>query len=277
MASLWFFCVSLHAITRICQIEIKKYLFTPVFIIKWISDFGRYVLLMKRIFTKPDRWNMFGRQYVAECNSLVIDSIGIIGIISLFIGAVCCIQMQMNLFSPLLPRYTIGFTTREILMLEFSSAMMCLILAGKIGSNIASEIGTMRVTEQIDAMEIMGINSANYLILPKVCAVVTLMPILVILSIALGLTGGGLLSWMTGAPTIDDYLYGIQQDVKMDHIIYAIKKSMVFGFIITTVSGFFGYTVKGGALQVGRNSTQAVVISSIMILMADVICTKLML
>lgn len=246
-------------------------------IVQWISDFGSYVLLMKRVFTKPDKWSMFWRQYMTECNSLVIDSIGIISIISLFIGAVCCIQMQMNLFSPLLPRYTIGFTTREILMLEFSSAMMCLILAGKIGSNIASEIGTMRVTEQIDAMEIMGINSANFLILPKVCAVVSLMPILVILSIALGLMGGAILCLLTGSPTIDNYIYGIQTGVNEGNIDYAIKKSMVFGFIITTVSGYFGYTVKGGALQVGRNSTQAVVISSIMILMADVLCTKLML
>lgn len=245
-------------------------------VIRWIKDFGQYVMLMRRVFVFPDRWKMFWRQYTHECCSLVIDSIGIIGIISLFIGAVCCIQMQMNLFSPLLPRYTIGFTTREILMLEFSSAMMCLILAGKVGSNIASEIGTMRVTEQIDAMEIMGVNSANYLILPKVCAVVSLMPILVILSIALGLLGGGLLAMVTGAPTIDNYVYGIQTGVNMDHAFYAIKKSMVFGFIITTVSGYFGYTVKGGALQVGRNSTQAVVISSVMILMADVVCTKLM-
>ncbi len=246
-------------------------------IIRWIEDFGSYMKLMRRVFVWPDRWKMFWRQYVQECSNLVIDSIGIISIISLFIGAVCCIQMQMNLFSPLLPRFTIGFTTREILMLEFSSAMMCLILAGKIGSNIASEIGTMRVTEQIDAMEIMGVNSANYLILPKVCAVVSLMPILVILSIALGLVGGGILAWITGEPTVDNYIYGIQTDANIDHALYAIKKSMVFGFIITTVSGYFGYTVKGGALQVGRNSTQAVVISSIMILMADVLCTKLML
>ena len=247
-----------------------------MFIIKWIRDFGKYVILMKRVFAKPDHWGMFFRQYIRECNTLVLDSIGIIGIISLFIGAVCCIQMQMNLFSPLLPRYTIGFTTREILMLEFSSAMMCLILAGKVGSNIASEIGTMRITEQIDALEIMGINSANYLILPKVCALVSLMPILVILSIALGLWGGGLLAWITGAPSVDNYVYGIQTGVNTEHAYYAIKKSMVFGFIITTVSGYFGYSVKGGALEVGRNSTQAVVISSIMILMADVVCTRLM-
>ncbi len=244
---------------------------------KWISDFGRYVLLMKKVFTKPDRWNMFGHQYVKECSGLVIDSIGIISIISVFIGALCCIQIQKNLNNPLLPQYLIGFATREILMLEFSSAMMCLILAGKVGSNIASEIGTMRVTEQIDAMEIMGVNSANYLILPKVCAVVSLMPILVILSIFLGLIGGGMLCMMTGTPTVDDYVMGIQSYFDISHIDYAIQKSMIFGLIITTVSGFFGYTVKGGALQVGRNSTQAVVISSIMILLADVVSTKLLL
>lgn len=135
----------------------------------------------------------------------------------------------------------------------------------------------MRVTEQIDAMEIMGVNSANYLILPKVCATVTLIPILVIFSIMLGLAGGGILSMLTGAPSLDDYIYGIQTDLDLEHMKYAVKKSMVFAFIISTVSGYFGYTVKGGALQVGRNSTQAVVISSIMILFADVICTKLML
>ena len=248
-----------------------------MFLTRWISDFGRYVLLMKRVFTKPDRWSMFGRQYLQECGGLVIDSIGIIGIISLFIGAVAVIQIQKNLDNPLLPQYLIGFATREILMLEFSSAMMCLILAGKVGSNIASEIGTMRVTEQIDAMEIMGVNSANYLILPKVCAVVSLMPILVILSISLGLVGGGILCMLTGAPTMDDYVSGIQFYFDISHIDYAIQKSMIFGFIITTVSGFFGYTVQGGALQVGRSSTQAVVISSIMILMMDVISTKLLL
>ena len=170
----------------------------------WISDFGRYVLLMKKVFTKPDRWNMFGRQYLHESGGLVINSIGIIGIISLFIGAVSCIQIQKNLDNPFLPQYLIGFATREMLMLEFSSAIMCLILAGKVGSNIASEIGTMRVTEQIDAMEIMGVNSANYLILPKVCAVISLMPILVILSISLGLVGGGILCMLTGTPTVDD-------------------------------------------------------------------------
>lgn len=248
-----------------------------IIFIKWIADFGAYVRLLGKVFSMPDKWSIFWRQFVKESHSLVIDSIGLIAIISLFIGAVCCIQIQANLFNPLLPRYTIGFTTREILMLEFSSAMMCLILAGKVGSNIASEIGTMRVTEQIDALEIMGINSANYLILPKVMALVCLMPMLVIFSIALGLTGGGLLCVMTGAPTIEDYVYGIQTGFKVGNIYYAIKKSMVFGFIITTVAGYFGYNVKGGALEVGRNSTQAVVVSSIMILLADVVCTKLML
>ena len=188
----------------------------------WISDFGRYVLLMKKVFTKPDRWNMFGRQYLHESGGLVINSIGIIGIISLFIGAVSCIQIQKNLDNPFLPQYLIGFATREMLMLEFSSAIMCLILAGKVGSNIASEIGTMRVTEQIDAMEIMGVNSANYLILPKVCAVISLMPILVILSISLGLVGGGILCMLTGTPTVDDYVSGIQFYFDISHIDYTI-------------------------------------------------------
>lgn len=250
---------------------------TDLFFIRWIADFGSYVRLLGKVFTRPDKWSMFWHQCVKEAQNLVIDSIGLISIISLFIGAVCCIQMHKNLFSPLLPAYTIGFTTREILMLEFSSAMMCLIIAGKAGSSIASEIGTMRVTEQIDALEIMGINSANYLILPKVVALVCLMPILVIFSIALGLTGGGLLCVLTGAPTVENYVFGIQTGVNVGNIYYAIKKSMVFGFIITTVAGYFGYNVKGGALEVGRCSTQAVVVSSIMILMADVICTKLML
>ena len=185
--------------------------------------------------------------------------------------------MGINFESPIIPRYIIGLSTRDTMILEFSSTIVCLILSGRVGSNIASEIGTMRVTEQIDAMEIMGVNSANYLILPKVCAVISLMPILVILSISLGLVGGGILCMLTGTPTVDDYVTGIQFYFDISHIDYAIQKSMIFGFIITTVSGFFGYTVNGGALQVGRNSTQAVVISSIMILMADVISTKLLL
>lgn len=248
-----------------------------MFINNWITNLGRFMLLMKRVFTKPDNWSMFGRQFINETNALVIDSIGIVCLISVFIGAVCCIQIQMNLFSPLLPRFTLGATTREIIVLEFSSAVMALILAGKVGSNIASEIGTMRITEQIDALEVMGVNSANYLILPKICAMVLFMPILVIFSIACGLIGAALVAYFTGNPSIDTYIYGIQTYFIPGNIYYAIKKSYVFALLIASIPSFWGYNVKGGALQVGRASTKAVVTSSIMVLLSDVILTKLLL
>lgn len=243
---------------------------------KWISDFGRYVLLMKKVFTKPDRWNMFGHQYLQECNGLVIDSIGIIGIISLFIGAVCCIQIQKNLDNPLLPQYLIGFATREILMLEFSSAMMCLILAGKVGSNIASEIGTMRVTEQIDAMEIMGVNSANYLILPKILGLITIMPFLVIFSSAMGFVGAYATAYIGHIMTPDDLTIGLQHNFNSWFVWMSIIKSLFFAFIISSVPAYFGYSVEGGSVDVGKASTNAVVSSSALILFSDVFLTQLL-
>lgn len=246
-------------------------------LVKAIKNLGTYVLLMKKTFTKPDNGRMFWHQFFAESRSLVIDSIGIICLISFFIGAVCCIQIQLNLYSPLLPRYTIGFSTREIMMLEFSSAIMCLILAGKVGSNIASEIGTMRITEQIDALEIMGVNAANYIILPKIAALVIFMPILVIFSIAMGLLGGVAIAWLTGVPSVDTLVYGYQTFVNIGNIWYSIEKSCVFAFLIASIAAACGYNVKGGALQVGRASTRAVVMSSIMILLADIILTHLLL
>lgn len=248
-----------------------------MFLFSYIQNFGKYLLLMKRVFSKPDKWSMFFRQFIHEAQSLMVGSIGIVCLISLFIGAVCCIQIQLNIFSPLLPRFTVGFTTREIMMLEFSSAIMSLILAGKVGSNIASEIGTMRITEQIDALEVMGINSANYLILPKICALVFFMPILVILSIAMGLIGGGLIAQITNILSIDNYIYGLQTWFKEGNIYYSIQKSYFFAFLITSIASYYGYNVQGGALQVGKASTQAVVTSSVMILLSDIILTKLLL
>lgn len=248
-----------------------------MFLLDSISSLGRYMMLMKKVFTRPDKWSLFGRQFIHEAQSLVIDSIGIVCLISLFIGAVCCIQIEMNIMSPLLPRYTTGFTTREIMMLEFSSAIMSLILAGKVGSNIASEIGTMRITEQIDALEIMGINSANYLILPKITALVIFMPILVIFSIAMGLVGGAIVAIMTNNPSLDNYIYGLQTWFKEGNIYYSIEKSLFFAFLITSISAYCGYYVRGGALQVGRASTKAVVTSSVMILLSDIVLTKLLL
>lgn len=242
-----------------------------------IQNLGRYMLLMQRVFARPDNWRMLGRQFIAESQKLVIDSIGIVCLISLFIGAVCVLQIVLNMGDAILPRYIIGYTTREILMLEFSSAIMSLILAGKVGSNIASEIGTMRITEQIDAMEIMGVNSANYIILPKIMALVCFMPILIILSIGTGLFGACVVTWITGEPSPDAFIDGLQTFFAPYHIFYSIEKGWCFAFLIASIASFCGYTVKGGAIDVGRAATKAVVTSSILILMSDVILTQLLL
>ena len=241
-----------------------------------ISSFGSYVRLMGRVFTRPDRFKLFAKSTVREYNALVIDSIGIVCLISLFIGAVCCIQIQSKMFSPLLPRYTLGFTTREILILEFSSSIIALILAGKVGSNIASEIGTMRITEQIDALDIMGVNSANYLILPKIVALVVGMPMLGIFSIFLGLIGGGLIAQLFGTLPISDYVYGIQSFFEPSSVWYSLKKCLFYGFLISSIASYFGYTVKGGATQVGKAATDSVVVTSVMVLLWDIILTKIL-
>mgnify|MGYP002859949531 CR=1 FL=1 len=248
-----------------------------MFIASAIQTLGRYILLMRRVFSKPDNWTMFGRQFVSEAQKLVIDSIGIVCLISVFIGAVCVLQIVLNMGDAILPRYIIGFTTREIMMLEFSSAVMSLILAGKVGSNISSEIGTMRITEQIDALEIMGVNSANYIILPKIAALVVFMPILIVLSIGTGLVGAALVSWITGEPAPDDFIDGLQTFFDPYHIYYSIEKGWFFAFLIASIASYCGYNVHGGALEVGKASTQAVVTSSVLILMADIVLTQLLL
>lgn len=185
--------------------------------------------------------------------------------------------MTINIVSPLIPSYSTGLATREILLLEFSSTMMCLILAGKVGSNIASEIGTMKVTEQIDALDIMGINSANFVVLPKVIGFVFFVPVLCILSMFVGLVGGWIIAEFTTMISVEDYVFGIQSFFNEWYVWYGIIKTVIFAFIIASVSSFYGYYVKGGALEVGQASTRAVVSSSILILFFDVILTKLLL
>lgn len=243
---------------------------------KFFGDIGNYVLLMKKVLTFPQRWKIFFRQYINEVNKLGIDSIWIVIIISFFIGAVIVVQISLNMYNSFLPRYTVGFVSREIVILEFASSIMSLILAGKVGSNIASEIGTMRVTEQIDALEIMGVNSANYLILPKIVALMTFIPILVILSMFLGILGGFFVCQFTHITALDDFIYGIQSFFKPFRVWYSIIKSVCFAGIISSVSAFFGYTADGGSLEVGKASTNAVVISSILILIFDLILTNVM-
>lgn len=245
-------------------------------ITNWLTTFGRYLLLMGRTFSRPERMRMFLKQYVKEMAQLGVNSIGIVLLISFFIGAVICIQMKLNIQSPWMPRWVSGYTTREIMLLEFSSSIMCLILAGKVGSNIASEIGTMRVTQQIDALEIMGVNSACYLILPKIMGLITIMPFLVIFSSAMGILGAYATSYIGHIMPPDDLTLGLQHAFNAWFVWMSIIKSLFFAFIISSVPAFFGYTVEGGSVNVGKASTDAVVSSSALILFSDVFLTQLL-
>lgn len=220
---------------------------------------------------------MYFRQIVYEINSLGIGSLWLIAIISIFMGGVITIQSAYNFTSPLIPLYAVGLGTRESIVLEFSPTIVSLILAGKVGSNIASEIGTMRITEQIDALEIMGINSAGYLILPKIAAAMFINPFLIIISMFLGVMGGYVMGVATGACTSYEYIFGIQSFFIPFNIFYSLTKTVVFAFIITSVSAYHGYYTSGGALEVGKASTKSVVYNSIIILIANLVITQIML
>lgn len=242
-----------------------------------VSRFGRYILLMLRVFRRPDKMRVYSRQLILEINNLGVESLGIVSIISVFMGAVVAIQTAYNIDNPLIPLTMVGFTVRQSVILEFSPTIMSLILAGKVGSRIASEIGTMRVTEQIDALEIMGINPANYLIFPKISAAMIFNPVIIIISMGFGLAGGYLVAALTNLFTPQDYITGLRSWFEGYTIIYALIKTIVFALIITSISGFEGYSVKGGAIQVGEASTRAVVWSSIMIILFNLILTQLLL
>ena len=243
---------------------------------KYLTILGRYIILMGRTFSVPERMRMFLKQYIKEMAQLGVNSIGIVLLISFFIGAVICIQMKLNIQSPWMPRWVSGYTTREILLLEFSSSIMCLILAGKVGSNIASELGTMRVTQQIDALEIMGVNSACYLILPKIIGMLTIMPFLVIFSSATGILGAYATAYVGHVLPPDDLTLGLQHSFRSWFVWMSIIKSQFFAFIISSVPAFCGYTVEGGSVNVGKASTDAVVTSSVLILFSDVFLTQLL-
>lgn len=245
--------------------------------LKFFETVGRYFLLMGKVFSRPEKGSIYRRRIMFEMEALGFNSIGIAAVISIFMGAVVTLQMAINLEAVYIPRYLIGYATRETMILEFSSTVVALILAGKVGSNIASEIGTMRITEQIDALEIMGVNSASYLILPKIIATVVFFPLLTILSILIGIFGGWLVAGFTGIMIPDDYIVGLLTDFKPYSITYSLIKIAVFAFIITSVSGFYGYYAEGNSLEVGRASTKAVVVSSIVILIFNLILTQLLL
>ena len=238
---------------------------------------GKYLVLMKTVFSKQVKFRIFAKRVFEEIDQIGIDSLWIVSIVAIFMGAVLTLQVAINFESPYIPKYLIGLSTRDTMILEFSSTIICLILAGKVGSNIASEIGTMRITEQIDALEIMGINSASYLILPKVVAAFITFPILNILSIILGILGGYFVASLTDVVTVYDYIYGLNYLFVPFYVTYSLIKICVFSIIITTVSAYHGYYTYGGALEVGKSSTKAVVYSIILILLFNLILTQLLL
>ena len=245
-------------------------------ILKPIATVGKYLMLMGRTFSRPERFRVYFKQYVSEMVQLGVNSIGIVLLISFFIGAVITIQIKLNIESAWMPRWVVGYTTREIMLLEFSSSIMCLILAGKVGSNIASEIGNMRVTQQIDALEIMGVNSASYLIMPKIAALITMIPFLVTFSIVAGIIGAFCTCWFGGVMNAEDLAYGLQYCFQEWFIWCSFIKSVFFAFIIASVSAYFGYTVEGGSIAVGKASTDSVVMSSVLILFSDLVLTQLL-
>lgn len=245
-------------------------------IVDSICTFGKYLMLMRKVFARPQSMKMFFKQFLRELYQLGVNSIPIVLLISFFIGAVICIQMKLNIESAWMPKFVVGYATREILILEFSSSIMCLILSGKVGSNITSEIGTMRVTQQIDAMEIMGVNSANFLIFPKITALIAMIPVLVIFSIGAGIAGAYAIGMFTGIMTPDDLTTGLQYEFSQWYIWCSIIKSLFFAYIISSVASFYGYSVEGGSIEVGKASTDAVVSCSVLILFADIVLTQLL-
>ena len=245
--------------------------------IKLIGITGRYFSLLGKVFSRPEKMRIYRERIIFEMEALGLDSISLTAIISVFIGAVVTLQMSISLESPFIPQYLIGYATREVMRLEFSSTVVALILAGKVGSNIASEIGTMRITEQIDALEIMGVNSASYLILPKIVATVLFFPLLTLLSIFIGFVGGYAIAYMTGIMIPGDYIEGMHYAFLPYSVTYSLIKSAVFAFIITSISAFCGYYADGNSLEVGRASTRAVVASSIVIMIFNLILTQILL
>lgn len=243
----------------------------------FFTEFGKYLLLIKSVFKKPEKWKIYWKEIILNMDSVGVGSLGLVAIISTFIGAVMTMQIAFQLVSDLIPSSIIGQINRDSSILELSPTTTALVLAGKVGSSISSQIGSMRVSEQIDALEIMGINAPGYLILPKILAGITMVPLLVIVSIFLAITGGLIGGALSGAVTPADYIQGITSDFNGYTVAVSLVKAFVFGFIITSVSAYQGFYVRGGSLEVGQASTKSVVVSCITILIFDYIITALML
>lgn len=243
----------------------------------YIEHIGQYFRMLGQVFKRPQKGSIFRESLVRELDDLGNKSLGIAAFIAFFVGGVVAIQTALNVDSPMIPKYLIGFATKRSIILEFAPTFISIILAGKVGSFITSSIGTMRVTEQIDALEVMGINSLNYLVLPKIIAAVFFYPFIIAISMFLGIFGGYVAGNLTGLFSTVDYVYGIQLDFDAFLVFYAMIKTMVFAFVIATIPSYHGYFVKGGALEVGRASTQAVVWTSVVIIMLNYFLTQMLL
>lgn len=243
---------------------------------KQLLHIGRYFIMLRKVFSNPPRGCDFKEVLLKEIDDLVLNSMGIVAFISFFVGGVASIQTALNLTNPLLPKFLIGFATRQSIILEFSPTFLSIIMAGKVGSFITSSIGTMRVTEQIDALEVMGVNSLNYLILPKIVALM-LYPFVIAISMFLGILGGWAGAVIGGFATTTDYVQGVQIDFIPYHILYAFVKTSVFAFVLATIPAYHGYYMRGGALEVGKASTTAFVWTSVAIIVINYIITQLLL
>jgi len=235
------------------------------------------MMMLWVVFSRPEKWKVFRQRLFHEIQFIGINSIPIVALMSTFMGGVIALQTASNMDSPFLPEYTIGYITRSSTILEFSPTIISLILAGKVGSNVASEIGTMKTTEQIDALEIMGVNSLTFLVLPKIMGAVMFFPVLIVFSMALSLIGGWLSLTFSGLASTETYVVGIRSFFEIGNIVYALVKTVVFAFLIVSISSFYGYYTKGGALDVGKSATRAVVSASIAILIANFFLTQMIL
>ncbi|MFN7098953.1 MAG: MlaE family ABC transporter permease [Flavobacterium sp.] len=245
-------------------------------LIRYLSQIGRYFLMIQEIFSKQTKWSVMKKLILKEIDDLIIDSLGIVAFISFFVGGVVAIQTALNLTNPLIPKYLIGFATRQSVILEFAPTFISVIMAGKMGSFITSSIGTMRVTEQIDALEVMGVNSLNYLVFPKIIALL-LYPFLIGIAMFLGILGGWTAGVYGGFISSDQFVNGLQMEFIPFHIAYAFIKTLLFAMLLATIPSFHGYYMKGGALEVGKASTVSFVWTSVCIILINYILTQLLL
>lgn len=241
------------------------------------KDIGQYLLMLKGMFHRPENMKMYWKEFMHQCSDIGIGSLPIVCIISLFMGAVSTVQTAYQLVSPILPLTIIAQVVRDTVILEFAPTLVCIVLAGVVGSKIASELGNMRISEQIDALEIMGINTKTYLVLPKILAALVVIPMLVVISGTLGIWGGRLAGSLGNILSTSTFDRGLIEGFLAYNIFFALAKAYTFAFIISSIPAFYGYYVKGGALEIGRASTKAVVVSCILVLLADYVLAALLL